>query len=253
MFSWIVIGVASGLHAASYGAYKDSPYEKFYWPRYVREILLSLLIAGVLVYIFPSQTNPGILFLTTLLLSRLGTEVYKLFLRNEPQTRYRIPSMAHVSKKVVTSGWLRLALAGFIVTIAFILTRLAHILALLPHPLSGATIGTSIGLAIAMGGAHKDGYFEGFSPVKFCRSPAIAAVSGMFVAGFTREPALILFAAGGLERILVEAYKTFYLKSYVPGKFKAVTPPYPKYLDLRKILLLPYSATWMILFLALSG
>lgn len=247
------MGVASGLHAASYGAYKDSPYEKFYWPRYVREILLNLLLAGVLVYIFPRQTNPGVLFLTTLLLSRLGTEVYKLFLRNEPQTHYRIPSMAHVSKKVVTSGWLRLALAGFILSVALMLTRLAHILALLPHPLAGVTIGASIGLAMAMGGAHKDGYFEGFSPVKFCRSPAIAAAAGMFIAGFTREPTLILFAAGGLERILVEAYKTFYLKSYVPGKFKAETVPHPKYLDLRKILLLPYGATWMILILALGG
>lgn len=252
MFTWVFVGVASGLHAASYGAYKDSPYERFYWPRYLREILLNLFLAGTLVYIFPRQTNPGVLFLTVLLLSRLGTEVYKLFLRSEPQTRYRIPSMAHVSKKVVTSGWLRLAFAGFILGIALLLTHLAYILALLPYPLSGATIGAAIGLAMAMGGAHKDGYFEGFSPVKFCRSPAIAAAAGMFVAGFTREPVLILFAAGGLERILVEAYKTFYLKNYVPGKFKAAAPPHPKYLDLRKILLLPYGVTWMILILALG-
>lgn len=40
------LGLTAGLHAALYGAYKDSPHESFLLRRFVRELLIASSVAA---------------------------------------------------------------------------------------------------------------------------------------------------------------------------------------------------------------
>jgi len=249
----LILGGVAGLHAACYGAYKDSPYETFKLTRFIREIAIGGFSA-LLVLLFTRSINSihlAVLFLSFLACSRIITESYKLFIRIEPQEIYKIPSMVHVFRTVPTSRFQRIAIA----LLLFIVLVLAAALAILihssfPRHVSGAIIGLLIGSLTGFGGAYKDGFFEGFDPRKFFRSPTIGTMSGFFLSYLTDRPIFLFLAACGLERMVVEFYKGFVKAKYVPGKFKFTKARYPEYFTKRKQLILPYAVTWII-FLAL--
>lgn len=79
----------------------------------------------------------------------------------------------------------------------------------------GLLVGAAAGLAVAIGGAVKDGPHEGFKPLTFARSPVIGMVVGAFMPPLG-IPAVFL-ATIGVERATVESYKL--LRAKVPGKF----------------------------------
>lgn len=83
----LFLGSVTGLHVACYGAYKDSPHERFKLLRFIREIILATIIAATTWKIFPEyRLLPAFLFfLFVLAWSRIVTEAYKLFVRTEPQ------------------------------------------------------------------------------------------------------------------------------------------------------------------------
>jgi hypothetical protein len=102
VFIVLIIGLTAGLHAALYGAYKDSPHESFLLRRFVRELVFATVIAGVLGGLHLCQGQPlFIIYLSIFALARVATEFWKLFLRVEPQDEYRIPTQIHWVKGVV--------------------------------------------------------------------------------------------------------------------------------------------------------
>lgn len=248
MWLQIILGLVAGLHAACYGAYKDSPYELFKLNRFFREILLGGLIAFGLWYNFPElRQNSAIFFLTCLAFSRILTEAYKQFWRIEPQTRFKIPSMAHIFKHVPTSIWLRLSLAGIGVCFIYGFYQLANFVSQIVVPAGrGFSIGFINGALTALGGAYKDSLYEGFSLRKFFRSPLVGGFAGWLLYFYTRTPFELFFASLGLERMVVEFYKGFVKSCYVPGKFKTISAAYPNFFKLRQWLILPYAGTWLI-------
>jgi hypothetical protein len=99
-------------------------------------------------------------------------------------------------------------------------------------------MGFLAGLICSLGGALKDSPYEGFYPLKFCRSIIVGTLCGMASSLFVpaSQPVIIFMFAGYSERMIVEGYKI--LRANKPGKFSL---PHPsmlgKRLGFRKIFL----------------
>ena len=83
-------------------------------------------------------------------------------------------------------------------------------------------MGFLAGLICSLGGALKDSPYEGFSPLKFCRSMTVGTVCGGVSSFFTTEPVLAFMFSGYSERMIVEGYKI--LRAQKPGKFSLPHP-----------------------------
>ena len=81
-----------GLHIASWGAYKDAPYEGFRLISYLRSVLLAAVLAIVITVLAPGLA-PSIVVLVGAVyaVERLATEGWKSILREQDQTLYTIP------------------------------------------------------------------------------------------------------------------------------------------------------------------
>ena len=106
-FIALITGFLAGLHASTWGMYKDSPHEGFSWPKYFRSAIVGM-IYGPIVWYFTKldvTTAKGIILLwgSTYLAERATLEVWKTFLRSEDQSKYFIPMQLHVFGKVVES------------------------------------------------------------------------------------------------------------------------------------------------------
>jgi hypothetical protein len=228
--SWVaavVTAVLSGLYTCAWGAFKDGPYEGFRARTFPRSILFSLALLGIL-HLFPSL-RPGLqhltkfqLFFLLMGLERGWTEVYKGCFRPPRDTeRFLIPQQMTFFGKLVHSVFARTTV-GVLLTAALI---------------GGTLVQTEIrsfwwflvtafgaGVGVSLGGAYKDAPFEGFHPLKFFRSALVlAAVSPLFYFVGPTPLGFLFFMYGGLERMLVEYYKSFLLHS-VPGKFRPELP-----------------------------
>jgi len=244
----IIIGLAAGLHAALYGAYKDSPHESFLLRRFVRELVFAVTAAATLGALgLCSDQSPFIVYLSIFALARIATEFWKLFLRVEPQQDYRIPTQIHWVRGVVHNPVLRLLLGfGFVGSI-YGCYRLFHFLPdWLPGPVVGLIVGAGIGLAEAIAGAYKDGAIEGFSFRKFLKSPTFGALGGLIASLHTTSLSFLLLAAIGSMRMFNELLFKMIVKNYTPGKFKALIGPHQEWLRLRRYFLAPYAATWLL-------
>jgi hypothetical protein len=251
-FVTILIGFAAGIHAAVYGAYKDSPHESFLFRRFLRELLFAGTIAAGLAYFHLSDGQSlFIVYLTVFALARIATEFWKLFLRVEPQGGYRIPTQIHWFRIVVHNWFARLLLgAGFLGSIY----GCYRLFRLLPHsiewPVIGLIVGCGIGIAEAIAGGYKDGTIEGFSFLKFLKSPTFGAFGGLLASYHTYDIAFLMLAAVGTMRMINELLFKMVVPGYAPGKFKSMTGPFPEWMTLRRHFLAPYIATWL-LYLAL--
>lgn len=249
----IFVGIAAGLNRASWGAYKDSPYEEFRRGKYFRSLFLSLLLSFVLMYVlvqFNSLPQNFIILIGIVLgLDTILTESYKMFIRTEDQARYRIPSMFHLLKRPL-SRTSRL-FAGFIVLVGLIGIVLvtSHInIHTFPTQvifINGMLVGLLAGCLEAFAGAWKDAPFESFHPFKFLRSPMVGMILGAVVSGYSNNMALLLFALFGLDRMTIEFYKTF-LKGMKSGKFKAEKPTNLSWVDKRQAFIAPYIVSWVL-------
>jgi hypothetical protein len=249
-----VLGFAAGLHAASYGAYKDSPHESFLWRRFVRELVFACGITLALdgFHVWHGQSL-FIIYLSAFALSRIATEFWKLFVRVEPQQDYRIPTQIHWFTGVVHNPLIRLALGfGFLASIYGIYRLGAILPAAWPAPLRGVVIGLSIGACEAIAGAYKDGSIEGFYWHKFAKSPVFGALGGLIASGHTDAPAFLLLGAIGSMRMFLELLFKIVVPNYAPGKFKSMTGPFTEWVARRQHFLLPYVITWA-LYIVLSS
>jgi hypothetical protein len=243
-----VVGLAAGFHAALYGAYKDSPHESFLTRRFVRELVIAVLVAATLAAFHLSEGESLFtLYLTVFALARLITEFWKLFLRVEPQEDYRIPTQIHWLTGVVHNPIVRLLMGVGLVSSIYGFYELSQLLPeSLPRFVTGLIVGGGFGLVEAIGGAYKDGMIEGFSFYKFLKSPTFGALSGLLVSLHTSSPAFLLLASYGSMRMFNELFFKMIVRGYTPGKFKSLVGPFQEWMRKRRYFVPPYAATWML-------
>jgi hypothetical protein len=254
MVTATALGLLAGLHAASYGAYKDSPHESFLLRRFVRELLFaSVLSVGLAAAGLSNGQSPFVIYLSAFALSRIATEFWKLFVRVEPQGEYRIPTQIHWVKGVVHNPIIRLLLGfGFLASIYGIYCLAKVLPAAWPIPMRGLVVGLSIGICEGIAGAYKDGSIEGFYWHKFAKSPTFGALGGLIASGHTDDPGFLLLAAIGSMRMFLELLFKMVVPDYAPGKFRSMTGPFTEWMTRRRHFLLPYVATWA-LYIVLSS
>ena len=249
------VGVAAGLHAALYGAYKDSPHESFLARRFVRELVIATCVAAALATspLVDGQTS-FVLYVSIFALSRIATEYWKLFLRVEPQEGFRIPTQVHLARRIVRNAIGRQLLGvGWLAGIYGCYSLLTLLPDSLPPVAAGAVVGGTIGLGIACCGGYKDGTIEGFSWPKFAKSPTFGAFGGAIAGLHTTSLPFLVLAAVGTERMLNELLFKILRAGYVPGKFPSMTAACPDWQRRRTIFLIPYAATWALYLVLLAG
>ena len=256
-----VVGLLGGVHAATWGMYKDAPHEGFSRRKYARSPLLGLAL-GVLLHALTGlePRRPAdlvVLFGVVYVVERALTEIYKTFLREEDQTKYFIPMQFHILGRVVRHrGARRLAgalyaagLAGMVVAMARLERGAAE-----PHALATVLlVGSLGGWVSACGGAWKDAPVEGFQTLKFFRSPALAALLAAGLSTLARDLLLVTLAATGFTVAMTETYKTFFFPSKPRGKFAGMPVRYPDMLRYRVRFVPLYMAIWAGVLAAVIG
>lgn len=247
--SMAALGLAAGAHGALYGAYKDSPHESFRPKRFIRELVLALVMSVGLVVVFPVAAHESafILYVSVFALTRIATEFWKLFVRVEPQDGFRIPTQFHCVTGVVRHPALRLLLGiGFLASIYGIWA----LCTLIPRDAStvvkGLLSGLAIGTAEAIAGAYKDGTIEGFHWFKFFKSPVFGTIGGIVAAGHTTDGVFLVLGAIGTMRMFLELLFKMLPRDYTPGKFPLLVGPYTQWLERRRHFVAPYAFTWLI-------
>lgn len=228
MTVWVpfVVVLLSGLYTSLWGAFKDSPYEGFKPKTFPRSVYFHVVIFGVLYWVEPFATPFRALklfemFFLVMGLERFLAELYKGFFRTEDQAKYFVPSRITFLGRHVESDLLRYA-------VGTILVAGVCLVALIPLPVTAfwtfLLVAYGSGLVVSLGGAYKDAPFEGFKPLKFQRSAAVLAVASP-IFYFLNDPetpislGFLIYMNGGLERFLVEYYKT-YIQRNMSGKFR---------------------------------
>lgn len=247
-----LVGLTAGLHAATWGMYKDAPHEGFSVRTYLRSPLLGIVL-GVVV-----QATTGldprdaadivVLFGTVYAVERAASEIYKTFLREEDQSKYFIPMQLHVLGRVVQSRVARL-MAGFLYTALLVVLAIA----VMYFDRSGTRrefgwvvlIGSSGGWISAFGGAWKDAPSEGFQLFKFFRSPMLALLCASGLAYLTDDLLAVMLAATGYTVAATETYKTFFFPAKPRGKFAGRPILYPDLLHWRQRFVPLYIAIWI--------
>jgi hypothetical protein len=255
------VGALAGAHAATWGAYKDSVYEGFSGWKYARSVCiaapLGVLLAPVISPEVPSPATLVVLFGCVYVAERGIFELYKTFLRQEDQSKYHIPMQFHVLGRIVVGRAAR-ALAGAAVLLALALLVLGvqalERAAPQVSPLAmSALVGLIAGLVSAIMGAWKDAPIEGFEPLKFLRSPAIAMGYGLLLAPYAHELLPTGAAALGYTVASIETYKTF-IDGGPPGKFAGKPVRHPSALRTRWRLVPLFAAIWIAIVLtAMAG
>lgn len=222
----LVTSVVSGLYTSLWGAFKDCPYEGFKPWTFPRSVLFNaaIYLAAYAVPVWRAALQElGLIQLFFLIMGveRFLAELYKGFFRTEDQRKYYVPSRITFFGRHVASDGLRYGAGVVLVALVFAVFSIQSRITSFPGFLLTAY---GAGLVVAMGGAYKDGPFEGFKILKFQRSAAVLAVfSPLFY--FLNNPAapvplgFLVFMNGGLERFAVEYYKT-YIQRNMSGKFR---------------------------------
>ena len=240
MWLYALIGFAAGSIVSCWQGYKDPPWEGFVLAKFMRSILTGVALGVAAYWMLRLGTvtvdSLGVLLLAILATERLVGETYKGFLRRGPHPEYhkllhrlRIPagngSFRILSGILFLAGGLCLYW-GFGRLGGMILDRFGEGVA------GGLLVGGAAGTLVAIGGAAKDSQFEGFKPKKFVRSPIMAALGTTVLVRVSDQPWLISIGAIGLERVMVEWYKTFFTRQ-VRGIHAGKAPTHPEWLERR--------------------
>jgi hypothetical protein len=222
------VGLLIGVHAASWGAFKDAPYEGFRLTSYLRSILLASALAVLLVAtIAKPGSSPLALMGTVYAVERLATEWWKAIVREQDQSHYTIPMRLGFRGRPVDHPLPRytVGVAVAVTTIAGLawIDAMQHALPPIPTVLLITTVGSAGGWATAVGGAWKDAPIEGFSGWKFLRSPAIATAWAVPFSLLTDSWVTLLLTSAGFAVASIETYKTFLTGDRPPGKFAGQT------------------------------
>lgn len=249
----VLVGLAAGTHAATWGMFKDSVYEGFSLRKYMRSIGLAagLAVIAELVLGFDLLLAPSLvlLFGVTYVLERGLFEFYKVFLRKEDQTKYFIPMSFAVGGRIVRSQGLRwLAGSGYLLLIGSALLGI-HLLERVPSPfptfITILLVGSGAGWLSAVGGAWKDAPLEGFQLFKFFRSPAIAGGYALIFSLLTSSYVVMSLASLGFTIATIETYKKFFNRYKAPGKFEGKPVRHPEMYRTRRRFVPVYVGLWV--------
>ena len=247
----LVVGLAAGTHTATWGMYKDAPYEGFTWLTYSRSIVIAAIVAPVVACIgdfdMRLASSMVVVFGLTYVIERAMTEFYKTFLRDEDQSKYFIPMQLAIRGKVVERRWQRWLMgAGYALAVALIIVAID---ALQDTGIDGivavALIGSLGGWISAFGGAWKDAPLEGFSIYKFFRSPLVSLAYALLLAALTTSFVFFTMGALGYTVATLETYKTFFKPSVPRGKFAGKEIQFPEMLKTRLRFAPVYAGIWL--------
>lgn len=219
----VLVGALGGLHAATWGAYKDSRFEGFAWSKFARSVVLGAVVAVPVGLLAGLRSAHDLLLAIGLCYAteRLVTESWKAFLREDDQSAYTIPMRLAVKGRPVQSPVVRRVVGLVVVASLFgaleLASRVDERWPGLPTVWL-VVLGGVGGWLTAFGGAWKDAPVEGFQLFKFFRSPGVATVWALALAPLTTDLAVLAVAAAGLAVATIETYKTF-LNGGAPGKF----------------------------------
>lgn len=253
----LLVGLAVGVHNATWGMYKDAPHEGFTWSTYFRSVIAGLIYGPLLQRFFSLDlthwANLFLLFGAAYSLERITMEVYKTFIRIEDQSKYFIPMQLSVFGKPVKSYGMRLFFGVLYVLILLLITygmyqlNEAHqagnlninpFLLLLPCSV--------FGWVSAFGGAWKDAPLEGFETFKFFRSPGVAYFYAFVASIFTSNLLIITLCSIGFTIASIETYKTFFFLDRPRGKFQGKPITHPEIIDFRKKFVPVYAFIWFL-------
>lgn len=248
------IGVLAGLHTATWGMYKDSSHEGFFWPRYFRSPIVGAVMALIAFVIarpaLDTAASCVAFFGTVYVLERGAIELWKTFLRNEDQSKYFIPMQFAVFGNVVQSQSRRLIIGAIITTLVcgtFLVVHYGMTAGtLVDRPWLVFFIATISGWISAFLGAWKDAPVEGFQPLKFVRSPLWAGFWGLLIAHFSTSILVVMMAGLGYTIFTLETYKTFFFPSKPRGKFAGKPHLFPEMLTRRHYFVPVYAAIWIL-------
>ena len=252
----LAVGLSSGLHTAIWGMYKDSAHEGFGPIRFARSILIGALSAAVIETLLGLDlTRPGqlvLLFGLAYAAERGIVETWKTFFRDEDQSKYFIPmQFTLLGRPVESRGARMLAGAGYILVCGLGLSAIDSFdLRFEATRVTAALAGLVVGLVVAIGGGWKDAPKEGFSILKFFRSPLMTVSYALLLSGITDRHLLIAAASIGFERATAETWKKFFFPSKPPGKFAGKPVTHPEMLRRRRWFIAPYAAIWVAAILA---
>lgn len=254
----LIVGLLAGTHTATWGMYKDAPHEGF--RRYKRSVIVSTVLALLLVTVVTrdwlSAGGLVLLFGVVYACERGTTEFYKMFIRNEDQSKYFIPMQFHVFGKVIPPGRLRVAIAaGHAVVFAAAgwAVYLAGNAGLdVPRWVLFALLGSIGGWLTAFGGAFKDAPIEGFEWLKFFRSPVIAGLWAVLLSRFTGSYLLAAIGGAGFAVATIETYKTFFFPNRPRGKFAGKPVTHPEHLRTRQRFVPLYAGIWLVVLVSLA-
>ena len=246
----LLVGALAGTHTATWGMYKDAPHEGF--QRYPRSILVSTVVAPVAYAMAGLDAmrvaDLVILFGVVYVVERALTEFYKVYWRDEDQSKYFIPMQFHVFGTVIHSRPRRLAIgiphAAVIIGLLFFIDWMQRT-SDAPFWVLVVTLGSIGGWISAFGGAFKDAPIEGFEWLKFFRSPVVAALYALLLSLLTRDLVVIALAAEGFTVATLETYKTFFFPSKPRGKFAGKPVLFPRMLEVRRRFLPIYVLIWI--------
>ncbi|MFQ5707055.1 MAG: hypothetical protein ACE5HO_06365 [bacterium] len=249
----LIIGGLAGLHASTWGMYKDSPHEGFTWGKYFRSTLVAGLSAIIVVLVtrldVTTAPNMVVLYGFTYVIERAAMEFYKTFLREEDQSKYFIPMQFSVGGNVVKSRAVRLSVGAAYMTGVLLGVYGIYYLQRVNLGATGLvvvlTIGSIGGWISAFGGAWKDAPKEGFEILKFFRSPVIALLYALMLANFTTNYLFISMGALGFTVGTIETYKTFFFPSRPRGKFAGKAIAFPEMLRKRQYFIPLYVGIWL--------
>jgi hypothetical protein len=248
----LLVGVAAGAHAATWGMYKDAIYEGFTYTTYFRSFVVSACVAVtaelVVDFDMTQATSIVVLFGLTYVIERGLAEFYKTFLRDEDQSKYSIPMQLAVRGKVVARRSRRL-LSGAAYVVAVVAIVLGIHLLQDAHVVDGwpavLLIGSAGGWISAFGGAWKDAPVEGFSLFKFFRSPLVALAYAVLLASMTDDYVYVSMGALGYTVATLETYKTFFKPNVPRGKFAGKVIQFPQMLRARQWSIPLYAGIWV--------
>ena len=219
----VLLGLVAGTHAATWGGFKDSPFEGFKWASFIRSIALATVVAAVLATTtdLESTLAPVVLLGVVYACERLATEWWKSFFREDDQDAYAIPMRVAVAGRPVDARLPRYVTAVVVLTGLVVTGWTAAVL----QPADDGPlwllvlVGGVGGWLTAVGGAWKDAPVEGFSGWKFLRSPVVATAWTIMLVPFTQDWVAMAVSAAGLSVVSIETYKTFLTGGRPPGKF----------------------------------
>ena len=242
------IGFLAGLHCSIWGMYKDSIHEGFTTRTFARSAVIGALVAVAIQWTLqlPLHTPGGLALLFGLAYAaeRGIVETWKTFVRVEDQSKYFIPMQFSLGGKPVEArGWRLAAGVAYVVIVALVLVAIARVGdGSLPRGVRAASIGLAVGIIIAIGGGWKDAPKEGFSILKFFRSPAMTVIYALLLSRITSDGLQIAAASIGFERATAETYKTFFFPSRPRGKFSGKPILFPEMLRRRRLFVPAYAA-----------